>query len=355
MDLTSLIGISGFNLAVVVVFSIFFLLAAFLFCSWCNQDNRNKEETEPLNPDRTEPTEDTEKVFQRQIRTHYVTLGDNLDSESGLLSLLFSKGVIDMREKQIIQAEKIDHVRNEKLLDQLLKKSEEDFSRFVDALKENNQEHIARILLKDGAALPVHINIETRLPVDVKRIELDLVRQFNKASAQLLEGNSSIDDLVELMSTLLAEVKQKKAVMMKAVPDHSIVIYFFCTCTEALENISREFHNGSLSMCIEKIVIQRIISTSLGPAPPTRGFINPPSINADRSFVVRPKGPTPRKIATVRFRVDENEYKRCFENFQRGSRLAHSITLIVYIQRSFRHWRSFKRQQGAENERSDVP
>jgi len=42
MDLTSLIGISGFNLAVVVVFSIFFLLAAFLFCSWCNQDNRNK-------------------------------------------------------------------------------------------------------------------------------------------------------------------------------------------------------------------------------------------------------------------------------------------------------------------------
>jgi len=79
-----------------------------------------------------------------------VTLGDNLDSESGLLSLLFSKGVIDMREKQIIQAEKIDHVRNEKLLDQLLKKSEEDFSRFVDALKENNQEHIARILLKDG-------------------------------------------------------------------------------------------------------------------------------------------------------------------------------------------------------------
>lgn len=73
-----------------------------------------------------------------------------MDSESGLLSLLFSKGVIDMREKQIIQAEKIDHVRNEKLLDQLLKKSEEDFSRFVDALKENNQEHIARILLKDG-------------------------------------------------------------------------------------------------------------------------------------------------------------------------------------------------------------
>lgn len=73
-----------------------------------------------------------------------------MDSESGLLSLLFSKGVINMREKQIIQAEKIDHVRNEKLLDQLLKKSEEDFSRFVDALKENNQEHIARILLKDG-------------------------------------------------------------------------------------------------------------------------------------------------------------------------------------------------------------
>lgn len=73
-----------------------------------------------------------------------------MDSESGLLSLLFSKGVIDMREKQIIQAEKIDHVRNEKLLDQLLKKSEEDFSRFIDALKENNQEHIARILLKDG-------------------------------------------------------------------------------------------------------------------------------------------------------------------------------------------------------------
>lgn len=166
----------------------------------------------------------------------------------------------------------------------------------------------------------MHINIETRLPVNVvKEIELDLVRQFNEASEKLLSGKCSIDDLEEMMRTLLTEVKQKKALLTKAVPDKSIVLYFFCSCPQALDNINGAFQSGLLRQCVEKIVIRHVLSTSTRVQP--LGFISPPSINADQFLVAYSRTAAKSQIATVHFRVDTKDYKRCLENFSRGKRL----------------------------------
>lgn len=167
----------------------------------------------------------------------------------------------------------------------------------------------------------MHINIKTQLPVDVKEIELALVRKFNEASAMILSDRpgGSIDDLEELMKALLAEIQQKKALLTKAVPEQSIVLYFFCSSPEALDNINIAFQNGVLSQCIEKIVIRHVISTSsMARSTPPRGFISPSSINSDRSVVAHPGRASGRPIATVHFTVKDDDYKRCLGNFSQG-------------------------------------
>jgi|SRR6218665_280375 len=79
----------------------------------------------------------------RRIRQNYDWLTDNLDSESGLLAILYAKEVLSRREYAQIVPEKDQFAKTEMLLTIISRKSVQDFTEFVSALKETSQGHIA--------------------------------------------------------------------------------------------------------------------------------------------------------------------------------------------------------------------
>jgi len=79
------------------------------------------------------------------LRKHYSYLVDNMDPDNGLLNDLFSTGVISARQMESIRVEKTYFDRNECLIKMLMRKSEKDFSKFVEVLQVE-QSHIATIL-----------------------------------------------------------------------------------------------------------------------------------------------------------------------------------------------------------------
>ena|SRR6218665_1874664 len=73
-------------------------------------------------------------------------LSENLDTESGLISLLYQQDVLTLREKERILCTNDTYQRNEHLLGLLSKKSPRDFEYFLEALKESGQGHLAEKL-----------------------------------------------------------------------------------------------------------------------------------------------------------------------------------------------------------------
>ena len=86
---------------------------------------------------------------QQIIQEQNVYLVDNVDPENGLLNHLFSKKVINFREKETIASKLTYFVKNEELLRLLYMKSRADFDAFLEALRLSNQSHIAdKLVLK---------------------------------------------------------------------------------------------------------------------------------------------------------------------------------------------------------------
>lgn len=80
------------------------------------------------------------------LRRHFSDLVDNMDPDHGLVNELFSLRVINLREMENIRASKTIFDRNEYLLRLLMRKSEGDYRKFIDALRKLDQPHIADIL-----------------------------------------------------------------------------------------------------------------------------------------------------------------------------------------------------------------
>jgi len=80
------------------------------------------------------------------LRKHFADLAEKMDPDHGLVSRLFSLSVISRREMENILAEKTTSARNEYLLRQLMRKSRDDYLKFIDMLREVDQSHIADIL-----------------------------------------------------------------------------------------------------------------------------------------------------------------------------------------------------------------
>src|SRR6218665_3905915 len=73
-------------------------------------------------------------------------LSENLDTESGLISLLYQQDVLSLREKERILCTNDTYQRNEHLLGLLSKKSPRDFEHFLEALEVSGQGHLAEKL-----------------------------------------------------------------------------------------------------------------------------------------------------------------------------------------------------------------
>src|SRR6218665_377289 len=76
------------------------------------------------------------------IRKNYLWLTESLDPDSGLLSLLFQKEIINNREWEQIRFSAERYTRNETLLSIISRKTPDDFKEFQKALIETLQSDI---------------------------------------------------------------------------------------------------------------------------------------------------------------------------------------------------------------------
>jgi len=85
------------------------------------------------------------------IRRHYADLVSRLDPDNGLVSELYSAGVINARQMENVRVEKTYYDRNECLLKLLQRSSEKDFVKFVEILQKVGQSHVAEMLCCDSS------------------------------------------------------------------------------------------------------------------------------------------------------------------------------------------------------------
>jgi|SRR6218665_556300 len=83
------------------------------------------------------------------LDTNRESLVDLVDC-SDLLTRLYSRQVINGRQRETISSEPTNHRRNEILLDILRRRSINDYIQMVQCLHESNQSHVADILDKGG-------------------------------------------------------------------------------------------------------------------------------------------------------------------------------------------------------------
>ena len=70
-------------------------------------------------------------------------LVDHLDAKhSGLVGELYQAEVLSKEERDIINAEVISFIQNEKLLSMLSRKTQDQFDKFLDALDTTGQQHV---------------------------------------------------------------------------------------------------------------------------------------------------------------------------------------------------------------------
>ena len=80
------------------------------------------------------------KILQQERQK----LIERIDSENSLLiDKLFADGVLNKRDKERITAERTNYRKNRVLLDAVSRKSQSAYDRFLQALKDVGQEHIA--------------------------------------------------------------------------------------------------------------------------------------------------------------------------------------------------------------------
>ena len=81
------------------------------------------------------------------IQRNYTTLVDNLDTDCGhLLDRLYEAGTLSHREVATINAKSTKYKKSETLLDLASRFSPANFEKFLRALEESTQEHVASMM-----------------------------------------------------------------------------------------------------------------------------------------------------------------------------------------------------------------
>ena len=89
------------------------------------------------------------------LRTNITELSKFLDPENGLLLRLFSKGIITLFDSDRVRSAAGYNERAQMLVEIIMRKSDDAFQGFVDALNDTGQTHVAYILTKQGDDRPL--------------------------------------------------------------------------------------------------------------------------------------------------------------------------------------------------------
>ena len=90
--------------------------------------------------------EELNRSHSERIRRHYRELERTLESE-WLISTLYSRKIIDERQKDVLTVERVRSRRNLTLLTLMKRKSCDKFEEFLDVLRETGQEHVVQLIL----------------------------------------------------------------------------------------------------------------------------------------------------------------------------------------------------------------
>jgi Caspase recruitment domain len=86
------------------------------------------------------------RSHSEKIRRHYDELERTLDSER-LIITLYSREIIDERQRDVLATERVNSTRNLVLLTLMKRKSCDKFKEFLDVLRRSGQEHVAQLIM----------------------------------------------------------------------------------------------------------------------------------------------------------------------------------------------------------------
>ena len=120
-----------------------------------------------------EPLNDVTK--SRLVRNH-AKLVYLIDTKHNLLAELLACDCISFQQREYIESEQSRAKINRRLLDILRRGSEKDFNKFIDCLKKTSQEHVANVLLNDGAV--VHVEAKTNISATEETCLVDRLKEI---------------------------------------------------------------------------------------------------------------------------------------------------------------------------------
>lgn len=181
----------------------------------------------------------------KTLRANHGSLIDLIDI-GDLCVRLYSKEVINVRQKEFVSSYSRNFERNEALLDIVGRFSGRQFRILIDCLHESNQSHIAEILTEGGVSVRLHANLERAVcsEVTVDEAEDEIIRGMS----DLLEGKSpeEASRLMELTMYRIFAVRK----------GHSIVLYFRCKTWEELIRFHDALRAGHLKVIVQKVFSQ---------------------------------------------------------------------------------------------------
>ena len=174
--------------------------------------------------------------FRKKLTEHRTYLVKTIDSKhSGLVTTLVSKGVFSEYDQQRVTGRQpnTDIDRNEVIMDLLARKSQSSFDRFIAALEETGQRHVAVEFI--GEEVVARIIARTRSGACLPAAEA-AIRQY-------------IEDAVEHNAPEVQELNQVlhgKEISIKEIREGSIIIKFRCKNVTALKNLEKLYTSAQL-------------------------------------------------------------------------------------------------------------
>jgi len=164
-----------------------------------------------------------------------------IDSKhSGLIRSLMNKGVFSSCEEQRVTSVQPDTTedRNEMILNLIARKSQSDFFKFIEALKDTDQTHVIVNLIGEKIVAKIKTVYESRIPASrIHNVDLELLKYMK----EMFQRNS---DVVEKVNTILLH----RGITVSDVRQGCIEITFTCENVQALHDfqqlhVSRELEN----------------------------------------------------------------------------------------------------------------
>ena len=136
------------------------------------------------------------------IQNNYKFLVENVDTMSGLLDIMFQSESLTKREIERIESKNCSYKKNQELLSLLMRKSQNSFDRFIEALETTEQKHIAGKFILENDTIQNAEMTENNSSISCHHTN-------EKSSHDLLKNGQSLRKLMDIQkfSALPAEIQ----------------------------------------------------------------------------------------------------------------------------------------------------